>query len=95
MNIIKEIRNSSNIFISNCKSINDMSTFPAIILKKYLKKSLQLYSILKRHENIDDFCANEAFGLLFSTTNDSIENRKMYTNLLKAYIISNTKKENY
>lgn len=93
MNIIKEITNSANIFISNYKNTLDMNTCPTNIIERYFKKSLELYLKLKRHENIDDFCENEAFGLLFSTTNDSMENRRIYTNKLKAYIIANHNKK--
>lgn len=55
----------------------------------FFRKSYELFTKLKNHENLDNFCENEAFGFLFSTEHDSIQNRESYTRLLKAYIINN------
>jgi hypothetical protein len=82
---------TENILVKSYIRINDSSLYTIYIPHSYFNQSFDLYLKLKKYENIDDFCENEAFGLLFSIDRNSSKNIKLYANKLKEYILNKTR----
>ncbi|UOB19261.1 hypothetical protein [Abyssalbus ytuae] len=74
-------------FLSNSiDNIIDLINGADVEFKIDFEKTLRLYDQL-RHESLEEFCQNEAFGYFMSHGNNTQKNRDLYAKTIKEYIL--------